>query len=150
MENDAASPLLSALRDAREPESDDPAEWTPPEVLGLVLMYAYGVEALTKRGQPGWSDLAYLCDDTLFNRDLLEAWLERFGEDAMETLIEAEAPDLPLPSETDLVLERLYVQNGEVRAFLEREYAQFRDEVDPPREHRWWWFDAELYGRRIH
>ena len=138
------------LADAREPESDDPRKWTPPEVVGLALMYAYGIEVLTHLHHPQWREMRYLAEDLLFNRDLLQDWIDLHGPDALEYLIETELPDLPLVEESDERLQELYVEAGDVRQFLDTEYKQFRDDVDPPREHRWWWLDAELYGRQIH
>jgi len=90
-----------ALQDLQEPESEDPKQWTPPELAGLALMYGYGVDALLRMDRPGWAEQAHLSHDILFNRDMLQEWLDLFDDEAFEEIIETEAADIPLPYETD-------------------------------------------------
>lgn len=150
MSKPSLPPPSKLLLSAQEPESDDPTQWTPPEVLGLALMYAYGVEALPQQGQAGWTEAHHLCDDLLFNRDRLQDWLDLYGEDAIERLIKTEAPHLPLPSQSDARLALLYCEDISARTAIDREYTSFRDEIAPPRHHRWWWLDAERLERGVH
>lgn len=139
------------LREATEPESDDPRAWTPPQVLGLALRYAYGVEALQHQGLGnGWDEAAEAAEDVLFVRDRLAAWLELAGEEGFAELVDEAGVEIPEPFETDDRLSELYRENKRVRAFIDDEYRWFRDEIAPPRSDRWWWLDAELYGHGIH
>lgn len=149
--DDEALEVRRILAAAVEPEGDDPAQWSPPEVAGLVLFVAYGVEALQHLGAPGWSDAADLAEDLLFNRDRLQDWLDMMGgEDALEDLMIGDLAEVMLPSEADERLAELYRENSRVREHLHHEYRQFRDDLQPPRHHRWWWLDADLYGQQIH
>lgn len=140
------------LDHADEPDNDDPRTWTPPQVLGLAMRYAYGVEALRHEGGPGngWDEAADAAEDVLFVRDRLAAWLEVAGEEGFEELVDEAGIEVPEPFETDDRLSELYRDDKRVRAFIDDEYRRFRDEIAPARADRWWWLDAELYGHGIH
>lgn len=128
-----------------------PGTWSPPQVLGLALRYAYGVEALRHVGREGeWGAANDNAEDILFLRDQLAEWLELADEDAFEDLADELDAEVPLPSETDQRLEELYREDSSVRRFIDAEYARFREDLMPERTATWWWLDAELYGRQIH
>lgn len=139
------------LRDAAEPDSDDPRQWTPPQVLGLALRYAYGIEALQHQTLgDGWDESADAAEDVLFVRDLLAAWLALGDDEAFLDLAESLQAEVPDPADSDERLAELYRENKTVRAFIDAEYRNFRDDIAPARASRWWWLDAELYGHGIH
>ncbi len=142
--------ILAGWQSFEAPSDDDPGKWTPPEVTALVLQYGFAVEALPNRDNPEWSSSAEIIDDILFTRDLLQEWLDRFEEDALDEILPDELADIPFPSESDQRLEDLYRENRRVREILDGDYVRFRDDVQPDRRNRWWWLDAELFGQRIH
>ena len=99
---------------------------------------------------PEWQVAAEVMEEILFIRDLLAEWLDRFGEEALEEVLPDELADLPFPEEVDERLATLYRENADVRQHLDEEYKRFRDDIAPPRDHVWWWLDAELYSKQIH
>lgn len=149
--DDAVSPtVLAILEEAAEPESEDPRTWEPPQVLALAVRYAFAVEALPKRSLPEWDEASAMAEEILFLRDLIEEWLCVFGEEALEDLLVGDFNEIALPSEADERLEQLYLTDPGVRDYLHQEYNRFRSAIEPPRSARWWWLDAELYGKQVH
>lgn len=142
--------LMELFEKMEEPQDEDPRRWTPPEVLALYLRYAYAVSALPHLGEPEWEEAQDVLEDILFCRDLLKEWTDLFGEEALLALGKEFSLEMEPLESLDEELFHHYLYNSRGRAFLTEEYEMFRDDLSPPRDAIWWWFDRLEKERRMH
>jgi hypothetical protein len=141
--------LVELFEKMDEPKEEDPSRWAPSEVLALYLRYAYAVSALPHLGDPEWEEAREVIEDLLFSRDLLQEWIDRFGEEGLMRIgKEFSVPLQPL-EELDEELLHHYLTSQAGKEFIDEEYELFREDLSPPEEAMWWWLDRLARQRRM-